>query len=70
MLLHYEYGYTLKEVSRVLKIPTGTVASHLARGKAAVAEKAVILPEIAREERIALEQKEIQILENESEVRE
>ncbi len=70
MLLHYEYGYTLKELSRVLKIPTGTAASHLARGKAAVAEKALILPEIAREERVALEQKEIHEIENESEARE
>ena len=65
MLLHYEYGYSLKEVSRVLKIPTGTTASHLARGKAAVAEKVEILPEIVREEKIALEYKEVQMIESE-----
>jgi RNA polymerase sigma factor (sigma-70 family) len=70
MLLHYEYGYTLKELSRVLKIPSGTAASHLARGKAAVAEKALILPEIARQERAALEYKEVQMIETEGEVRE
>ena len=70
MLLHYEYGYTLKELSRVLKIPSGTAASHLARGKAAVAEKALILPEIARQERAALEYKEVQMIEPEGEVRE
>jgi RNA polymerase sigma factor (sigma-70 family) len=70
MLLHYEYGYTLKELSRVLKIPSGTAASHLARGKAAVAEKALILPEIARQERAALEYKEAQMIETEGEVRE
>jgi RNA polymerase sigma factor (sigma-70 family) len=70
MLLHYEYGYTLKELSRVLKIPSGTAASHLARGKAAVAEKALILPEIARQERATLEYKEVQMIETEGEVRE
>jgi RNA polymerase sigma factor (sigma-70 family) len=70
MLLHYEYGYTLKELSRVLKIPSGTAASHLARGKAAVAEKALILPEIARQERAALQYKEVQMIETEGEVRE
>lgn len=70
MLLHYEYGYTLKELSRVLKIPSGTAASHLARGKAAVAEKALILPEIALQERAALEYKEVQMIETEGEVRE
>ena len=70
MLLHYEYGYTLKELSRVLKIPSGTAASHLARGKGAVAEKALILPEIARQERAALEYKEVQMIETEGEVRE
>ena len=70
MLLHYEYGYTLKELSRVLKIPSGTAASHLARGKAAVAEKARILPEIARQERAALEYKEVHMIETEGEVRE
>ena len=70
MLLHYEYGYTLKELSRVLKIPSGTAASHLARGKAAVAEKSLILPEIARQERAALEYKEVHMIETEGEVRE
>jgi hypothetical protein len=54
----------------VLKIPSGTAASHLARGKAAVAEKALILPEIARQERAALEYKEVQMIETEGEVRE
>lgn len=57
LLLHYAYGYTLKDVAEVLKIPTGTVASHLARGKATVAERAEFLPEILRRDRIALETK-------------
>jgi RNA polymerase sigma factor (sigma-70 family) len=67
MLLHYEYGYTLKEVSRILNIPTGTTASHLARGKAAVAENVEILPEIVRQEKIALEYKEVPMIESERE---
>lgn len=67
MLLHYEYGYTLKEVSRILEIPTGTTASHLARGKAAVAEKVEILPEIVRQEKIALEYKQVPMIESERE---
>lgn len=63
LLLHYIYGYTLKDVAEVLKIPAGTAASHLARGKATVAERAEFLPEILRQDRIALEaraMKEIQ----------
>jgi len=55
LLLHYVYGYTLKDVAEVLQIPAGTVASHLARGKAAVAERAEFLPEILKRDRVALE---------------
>ena len=55
LLLHYVYGYTLKDVAEVLQIPAGTVASHLARGKASVAERAEFLPEILRRDRAALE---------------
>lgn len=64
LLLHYIYGYTLKDVAEVLKIPAGTAASHLARGKATVAERAEFLPEIMKQDRVALEasaKKEIQI---------
>lgn len=46
MMLHYEYGFALREVAKVLDIPAGTVASHLARGKAAVATYVNFLPEI------------------------
>ena len=67
MLLHYEYGYTLKDIAAVLKVPSGTVASHLARGKAAVAEKAEILPAIMQEERDAISYKEMKAIRNESE---
>jgi hypothetical protein len=45
----------LKDVAEVLQIPAGTVASHLARGKASVAERAEFLPEILRRDRVALE---------------
>ena len=37
LVLVYEYGLVLREVAEVLQIPAGTVASHLARAKAAVA---------------------------------
>jgi RNA polymerase sigma factor (sigma-70 family) len=67
MLLHYEYGYTLKDIAAVLKVPSGTVASHLARGKAAVAEKAEILPAIMQQERDAISYKEMKAIRNESE---
>jgi len=63
LLLHYQYGYTLRDIAHVLHIPPGTAASHLARGKAAVAEKTEFLPEIARNEKKALENfKEIDYL--------
>lgn len=65
LLLHYIYGYTLKDVAEVLKIPAGTAASHLARGKATVAERAEFLPEIMRQDRIALETKATKEIESE-----
>ena len=55
LLLHYVYGYTLKDVAEVLKIPAGTAASHLARGKATVAERAEFLPEIMKQDSLAIE---------------
>jgi RNA polymerase sigma factor (sigma-70 family) len=38
LLLVYENGLTIKEAASQLEIPTGTLASHLARGRAAVRE--------------------------------
>lgn len=67
MLLHYEYGYTLRDIAVVLKIPSGTVASHLARGKATIVERAEILPAIIQEEHSALQAFEKKAIENESE---
>ena len=37
LVLTYDEGYALKEISRTLAIPMGTAASHLARGRLAVA---------------------------------
>ena len=37
LVLTYDGGYALKEISRTLAIPMGTAASHLARGRLAVA---------------------------------
>jgi hypothetical protein len=38
----------LREVAEVLQIPTGTAASHLARGKAAVAAYIELVPELEK----------------------
>ena len=46
LLLIYEHGLVLREVAEVLEIPMGTAASHLARGKAAVAAFVDLVPEL------------------------
>jgi RNA polymerase sigma factor (sigma-70 family) len=48
LVLIYEHGMVLREVSEVLQIPIGTAASHLARGKAAVAAYIELLPELEK----------------------
>ncbi len=48
LVLTYEYGFVLREVAEVLQIPTGTAASHLARGKAAVAAHIGLMPELEK----------------------
>jgi RNA polymerase sigma factor (sigma-70 family) len=48
LVLTYEYGFVLREVAEVLQIPTGTAASHLARGKAAVAAHIDLMPELEK----------------------
>lgn len=57
LLLHYIYGYSLKDISALLKIPPGTAASHLARGRASVSEFVNFLPEIISAERASIEEK-------------
>jgi len=37
LVLTYEEGYAIKEIARSLQMPMGTAASHLARGRLAVA---------------------------------
>jgi predicted DNA-binding protein YlxM (UPF0122 family) len=44
LLLAYEYGYLLREIAEILDMQQGTVASHLARGKAAVAQYVQSVP--------------------------
>ena len=44
LLLAYEYGYLLREIAEILEMQQGTVASHLARGKAAVAQYVESVP--------------------------
>jgi RNA polymerase sigma factor (sigma-70 family) len=48
LVLMYDHGMVLREVADVLQIPMGTAASHLARGKAAVAAYIEVLPELER----------------------
>lgn len=48
LVLTYEYGFVLHDVAEVLEIPTGTAASHLARGKAAVAAHIGLMPELEK----------------------
>ncbi len=48
LVLIYEHGMVLREVAEVLQIPMGTAASHLARGKAAVAAYVELVPELQK----------------------
>lgn len=48
LVLIYEHGMVLREVADVLQIPMGTAASHLARGKAAVAAYMELVPELEK----------------------
>ena len=48
LVLVYEHQMVLREVADVLQIPIGTAASHLARGKAAVAAYIEVLPELEK----------------------
>ena len=48
LVLIYEHGMVLREVAEVLQIPMGTAASHLARGKAAVAAYVDLVPELEK----------------------
>ena len=57
LVLVYEHGMVLREVAEVLQIPTGTAASHLARGKAAVAAYVELVPELEKSSRKELSSK-------------
>jgi RNA polymerase sigma factor (sigma-70 family) len=48
LVLVYEHGLVLREVAEILEIPIGTAASHLARGKAAVAAHLELIPEFEK----------------------
>jgi RNA polymerase sigma factor (sigma-70 family) len=48
LVLIYEHGMVVREVADVLQIPMGTAASHLARGKAAVAAYVELVPELEK----------------------
>lgn len=59
LVLVYEHGMVLREVAEVLELPIGTVASHLARGKAAVAAFVELVPELENSTRKALPKPEL-----------
>ena len=44
LLLSFEYGYLLREIAEILDMQHGTVASHFARGKAAVVNYVQSMP--------------------------
>lgn len=48
LVLFFEHGLPLREIAVVLEIPLGTVASHLARAKAAVAAHLELVGELER----------------------
>ena len=48
LVLVYEHGLVLREAATILEIPMGTAASHLARGKAAVAAYLDLVPEFEK----------------------
>ncbi len=64
LVLIYEHGMVLREVADVLQIPMGTAASHLARGKAAVAAYIELVPELEKsaKKEIAGSDKETRVL--------
>lgn len=70
LVLIYEHGMVLREVSDVLQIPMGTAASHLARGKAAVAAYVELVPELEKSanQEIAPPKNNIQELDRDSEI--
>ena len=57
LVLVYEHGMVLREVAEVLQIPTGTAASHLARGKAAVAAYVELVPDLEKSSKKELSSK-------------
>ena len=67
LLLAYEYGYLLREIAEILEMQQGTVASHLARGKAAVAQYVESVPALESRRRGQIQNssdKDAQIIED------
>ncbi len=55
LFLIYEYGMSIKETAKVLGIPSGTAASHLARGRSAVADYIQFVPGLGSGRRVEIE---------------
>jgi RNA polymerase sigma factor (sigma-70 family) len=69
LVLHYQYGLQLNEIAQSLEIPLGTVASHLARGRATVATNVEWLPQIVGSEKKAIKGNRILGIESKEEPR-
>jgi RNA polymerase sigma factor (sigma-70 family) len=48
LVLYFEHGMNLREIAKIMEMPMGTVASHFARGKSAVAAYVELTPELER----------------------
>ena len=66
LVLIYDHGMVLREVAEVLQIPMGTAASHLARGKAAVAAYVELVPELEKSAKKELSNSKSQAIEIET----
>ena len=64
LMLHYEYGFALREIATILEIPAGTAASHLARGKSAVAAYVKVLPDVVSEDKKKIASREVREITN------
>jgi len=67
LLLAYDFGYLLREIAEILDMQQGTVASHLARGKAAVAQYVESVPALGNRSRGQIQNssaKDAQIIED------
>ena len=69
LVLHYQYELKLNEIAKVLEIPPGTAASHLARGRATVATNIDWLPQLVEREKKSIKGNEVLGIESKEELK-